>query len=59
MGSCTSATPRSRGFHSPRYRAERGRAVGERMGKRTQGEERGRVSGVLRVPLPLLPQENP
>eukprot|EP00976_Prorocentrum_cordatum_P086169 1186394-Prorocentrum_minimum.AAC.6 len=28
-------------------------------GRRTCGEKRGRVSGVLRAPLPLLAQEDP
>eukprot|EP00959_Pyramimonas_sp_CCMP1952_P392643 8227238-Pyramimonas_sp.AAC.2 len=31
----------------------------ERVGNWTQGEKRGRVSGVLRAPLPLLAQEDP
>eukprot|EP00959_Pyramimonas_sp_CCMP1952_P020055 423464-Pyramimonas_sp.AAC.1 len=31
----------------------------ERVGDWTQGEKRGRVSGVLRAPLPVLAQEDP
>eukprot|EP00976_Prorocentrum_cordatum_P097352 1190952-Prorocentrum_minimum.AAC.2 len=31
----------------------------EKVGNWTQGEKRGRVSGVLRAPLPLLAEEDP
>eukprot|EP00976_Prorocentrum_cordatum_P039929 811101-Prorocentrum_minimum.AAC.1 len=31
----------------------------EKVGNRTQGKKRGRVSGVLKAPLPLLAQEKP
>eukprot|EP00976_Prorocentrum_cordatum_P092247 1188848-Prorocentrum_minimum.AAC.2 len=31
----------------------------EKVGNWTQGKKRGRVSGVLSVPLPLLAQEDP
>eukprot|EP00976_Prorocentrum_cordatum_P065891 1178091-Prorocentrum_minimum.AAC.5 len=55
----TPATPKHhKGGRTPRGTGHRGEKW-EKVGNWTQGEKRGRVSGVLSASLPLLAQEDP